>query len=108
LVIDTDWGLAGAAYYYRKAGDTARCRDLLERITTLAARRPVSPSSLAVVRLAAGDRAGALDALEEAARAQDRLIMLNLTRLGSLRGEPRFEAVSRTVYGDRPRPVFPY
>jgi serine/threonine-protein kinase len=51
------------------------------------------------VRLALGDRAGALDALERAARNREGWLseMLSAGDFEALRGEPRYEAVLRRV-----------
>jgi len=94
--------LVWLAEYYGVAGQRQRGRDVLDRLTVLARRQYVPPVYIAIARLAVGDRVGALDALEEAARNRDfDLAPMLPFDLGALSGEPRYEAVRRTVFGDR-------
>jgi serine/threonine-protein kinase len=94
-----------AANYYGLAGRPDRARELLRRMEELGRRQYVEPTYLAAARLGAGDRAGALDALEEAARSHDLNLAFELTvQFAPLDGEPRYEAVRRRVFGNRPAP----
>ena len=97
--------LALAARYYGLAGMPDRARELLRLVEELGRRQHVESTYLAAARLGAGDRAGALDALEEAARNHDLDLAFELTvQFQPLDGEPRYEAVRRTVFGNRPAP----
>jgi serine/threonine-protein kinase len=94
-----------AANYYGLAGRPDRARELLRRIEELGRRQYVESTYLAAARLGAGDRAGALDALEDAARNHDLNLAFELTvQFAPLDGEPRYEAVRRRVFGTRPAP----
>jgi TolB-like protein/Tfp pilus assembly protein PilF/predicted Ser/Thr protein kinase len=95
-------GVGNAAILYLRAGDTVGARQMERQFAQLSDPRS---SSAAQVRLAVGDRAGALAALEQAARERERLLPMTLPQLAPfLAGEPRFEAVRRQVFGDRPLP----
>ena len=60
-------------------------------------------SEFATGYFAVGNREKALDELERALRERDNGLPVNLWFLLSpLAGEPRYEAVFRRVYGDRP------
>jgi serine/threonine protein kinase/Tfp pilus assembly protein PilF len=99
--------LAYASVHYRRSGDMKKIRELSDSISAMSKRQYVSPSEIATVRLALGDKEGALDALEQAARDRDVMLADNLRHtLSPLRGEPRFEAVRRMVYGNHPMPRF--
>jgi len=102
--------LAYASVFYRRAGDRKGAQEMLDRILDFAHKQYVPATHLATARLGVGDRAGALDALERAARERDMWLRENLTfTLAPLRGEPRYEAVRKLVLGDRPFPshIFP-
>ena len=102
LAGDDSFVLGLVASHYRRAGDRARAREMLDRLNALARRQYVPATSFAAVRLAVGDRAGALDALEEAARSRDLHLPVDLFLLATpLGGELRYEAVRRRVFGDR-------
>ncbi len=91
------------AHYYGRVGNAAEARRVLGRLTALARRESVPLAAIATARLATGDRLGALDAIEQGARERDLALPWALhQRYHALRGEPRFEAVRRKVYGDRP------
>ena len=99
--------LAYASVHYRRSGNMKKIREIADSITAMSKRQYVSPSEIATVRLALGDREGALDALEQAARDHDVMLADNLRHtLSPLRGERRFEAVRRMVYGNHPMPRF--
>ena len=94
-----------AAYYYGLVGRPHRARELLRRLEELGRRQYVEATYLAAARLGAGDRAGALDALEAAARNHDLNLAFELTvQFEPLDGEPRYEAVRRRVFGNRSAP----
>jgi hypothetical protein len=76
---------------------------MLNRLEALARRQYVPPTYLGRARAALGDRAGALAALEQSARLHDLDLSWDLIS-GSyvgLDGDPRYEAVRRTVFGTR-------
>jgi serine/threonine-protein kinase len=101
--------LALSSVYYRRAVNRPAAEATLERLLELSKQRYVSATTIGVARLAVGDRAGALHSLEEGARNNDLELVFVLTDLyGPLRGEPRFEAVRRRVFGDRPFPSTPF
>ncbi|NJD09124.1 MAG: hypothetical protein FIB01_01340 [Gemmatimonadetes bacterium] len=63
---------------------------------------------MAGARLAAGDRAGALDLLEQSARNHEgSVVHMLINWLPSLAGDPRYEAVHRMVFGNIPAPRGP-
>jgi tetratricopeptide (TPR) repeat protein len=101
--------LAFVSGYYRRTGNRAGAQEILDRLTALARHRYVPPSIVGAARLAAGDHAGALDALEEAALTRDfDLVMRLVLSYSPLKGDPRYEAVARKVFGGRPVPRNPF
>jgi eukaryotic-like serine/threonine-protein kinase len=105
---DNPWMPLLAAHAYRVLGLTDRVRAMVRRLEELGRRGYVEPALMAGARLYAGDRAGALDALEEAARNHDgSLVIMLVNWLPGLDGEPRYEAVRREVFGDIPAPRGP-
>ena len=101
----TPLGLADAAELYRLAGRPDLAREMLRRLEALARRQQVSPVFLAGARLAAGDRTGALDALEAAARDHD--LNSGLSTFRTSRGAGRrspLRGVRKRVFGDIPAP----
>jgi serine/threonine-protein kinase len=101
--------LAFLAVHYRRTGNRKAAQEVLEQISSVARQGFVSPSIIGAVRLAVGDRTGALDALEEAARTRDLDLPLGLVLWFSpLSGDPRYEAVVRNVFAGRsmrPSPI---
>ena len=94
-----------AAYAYRVMGRPERARAMLRRLEELSRQQPVEAGVMAGARLAVGDRAGALDLLEESARNhEDSVISMLINWLPGLVGDPRYEAVHRKVFGDIPAP----
>ncbi|MGE5177922.1 MAG: protein kinase domain-containing protein [Bacteroidota bacterium] len=83
------------AHAYAISGRTEEARRMLAELRQEERRRYVSRYRLAAIHLALGERAAALDLLEEALRARDRaMIWLNVSpRFDALRGEPRFRAI---------------
>jgi tetratricopeptide (TPR) repeat protein len=101
--------LALLADYYRRTGNLSGAREILEEILDLSREQYVSPAKIGAVRLALGDRAGALDALEESMRNRDLSLIPDIVLLySSLAGDPRFEAVRHRVFGSRPVPRNPF
>jgi serine/threonine-protein kinase len=97
--------LSYASVYYRRSGNRVKAQEMLDSMNAHAAREYVGGSEMATARLGVGDRAGALDALERGLREHDVMLGNNLWfTLGPLRGEPRYEAVRRKVYGSWPTP----
>jgi len=106
---DQPVALAFVASYYRRIGNRLDAQEILDSIVALERHQYVPSSAIATARLAVGDRPGALDALEEAALNRDPdLAMHFLLSYSSLRGEPRYEAVARKVFGGRPVPRNPF
>ncbi len=94
-----------AANYYGLAGRPDRARELRRQLEELGRRQYVESTYLAAARLGSGDRAGALGALEDAARNHELDLAFELTvQFELLDGEPRYEAVRRRVFGNRPAP----
>lgn len=104
-------GIGWASVYYRRAGDAKGARAMLDRLTAVGQERSWGVhSAMSMVRLALGDRAGALDEIEEAVRRREYLLPATIaSALTPLEREPRFVAVRRTVFGDRKlsRPIWP-
>src|ERR1043166_8140226 len=97
------------ADYYRRTGNPAGARAILEELLDLSRKQYVSPAKIGAARLALGDRAGALDALEESLRNRDLDLIPEIVLLySSLAGDPRFEAVRHRVFGSRPVPRNPF
>jgi len=94
-----------AAYAYQVMGRPERARAMLRRLEELSRRQTVEAGVMAGARLAVGDRAGALDLLEESARNhEDSVILMLINWLPGLVGDPRYEAVHRRVFGNLPSP----
>jgi Tfp pilus assembly protein PilF len=97
--------LAWAASIYGMADRPDRAREMLRRLERLGRRQYVQATYIAQARLAAGDRAGAITALEEAARNHDLDLTWDLAMwYSALNGETRYEVVRRKVFGGRPAP----
>ena len=95
--------LAYAADYFQRSGNLARAQEMLDSMRSHARRGSVPGSELAAAYLAVGNRPKALAELERALRERDNMLPVNLWFLLSpLAGEPRYEAVFRAVYGNRP------
>ena len=105
---DNPWMPMLAAYAYRELGLTDSARGMVRRLEQLRRQGYVPAGLMAGARLYTGDRAGALDALEEAARIHDgSLVIMLMNWLPGLDSEPRYEAVRRQVFGDIPAPRGP-
>jgi hypothetical protein len=87
--------LAALGYLHGVSGNVIGARGILEELRRLADVRYVSPARIAQVHAGIGERAEALDRLEEAhaERAAD-LAWLNVRPVfATLRDEPRFTAL---------------
>ena len=101
--------LALAAPYYARAGNREQASRLRNQIEVRAQSEHVSPAAIGIARMAAGDSAGALDALEESLRERDlELASIVSLHFASLHGNRRFEDIRRKLYGDRPMMTGPY
>ena len=102
---ETPGALSLAAACCGLAGLPDCAREMLRRLEEVSRGRYVEWPILAISKLAGGDRAGFLDALEEAARTHDlSLPGLLMSYLPELAGNPRFEALRQRVYGNIPAP----
>lgn len=91
--------LAVLAAAHMAAGERAAADAVLEDLQGRAGQGYVPPINLAAVHLALGDPARALDLLERAREQRDiRLAFLQVdARWNGLRGEPRFQALARSL-----------
>lgn len=80
-------------------GDETRARALLGQLCEMARRRFVPAANLALVYLCLGERDTALGLLEQsAARRETQAVLINMhPAYGSLKNEPRFQAIVRRV-----------
>jgi TolB-like protein/tetratricopeptide (TPR) repeat protein len=86
---------ANAGYTLAASGRRDQARAVLDQLKTRSAQAYVPPSNLALVHLALGEHAEALDRLDEAVEARD-ILLTFLTaepRWADLAGQPRFTAV---------------
>jgi serine/threonine-protein kinase len=91
--------LAGLGYLYGVSGDAENARATLDRLTTLASDRYVSPVRLAEVHVGLGDAASALELLQQARseRAADLAWAAVRPTFARLHGEPGFEQILREM-----------
>lgn len=91
--------LASLGYLLGRSGDLAGARRVLDELRQLSSKRYVSAGRLAQVHVGLGERAEALDRLEEAAaeRASDLAWLAVRPVFAGLRGEPRFEALLKQM-----------
>ena len=91
--------LAALGYLHGVSGNVDRARAILDELLRLAAERYVSPARIAQVHAGIGERAEALDRLEEAHAEQAAdLAWLNVRPVfASLRDEPRFIALLKPM-----------
>lgn len=91
--------LASLGYLYGRSGNLAGARGVLEELRRLSSERYVSPGRLAQVHVGLGERAEALDRLEEAAaeRAVDLAWLGVRPVFASLRGAPRVVALLKRI-----------
>ena len=90
---------AGLGFAYGVSGRTAEARQVLEKLDHLAKTRYVPPYSRAIVHVGLGDRAEAMELLEEACEERNTwLILLGVEPLfDSVRGERRFKEVLQVI-----------
>ena len=93
------FNLAYLAYAYGKSGERTRAMTTLEELKKKSLGGEVAPFNLALVYLGLGDRARALDYLEQAfAAASEMLVWLKVDRMyDPLRSEPRFMALMKRM-----------
>lgn len=91
--------LADLGYLYGRSGDLSGAHGILDELRRLSGERYVSPGRLAQVHVGLGERAEALDRLEEAAseRAADLAWLGVRPVFASLRGEPRCVALLKQM-----------
>jgi TolB-like protein/Tfp pilus assembly protein PilF len=96
-------GVGLASVYYRRSQNRRASRDMLRRLNAISRERSWGVhSAMSMVRLAVGDRAGALDALDSAVAHREYLVPATiLMNLAPLQNEPRYRAARRAVFGER-------
>ena len=94
---------AYVAFAYGRAGDRSSALTELDALRKMSADGSVLPFNLALVKLGLGDRAGALEGLEQAYVANSQLMpwIGYDTMFDSLRSEPRFNALLKKVNLER-------
>jgi tetratricopeptide (TPR) repeat protein len=87
------------AFAYGASGDRARAQAELAKLKTMSPDGTVLPFNLALVHLGLGDRARALDSLEQALAADSQMMAwLGQDRIfDPLRSEPRFRALLKKL-----------
>ena len=92
---DLPFVLGTVARYYGRAGRRTEAVTALVKLANLARRQYVQRVFIAEARLGVGDRAGALDALEESARLRESDLTWKLAygHFNELRGESRYQAL---------------
>jgi TolB-like protein/Tfp pilus assembly protein PilF len=87
------------SFAYGVGGEPEKAKRLIGELEAAAKQRYVSPFSLAVAYAGLGENAAAIDRLEKAyAERSDAMAILNVhPLLGSLHGDPRFDALIRKV-----------
>jgi TolB-like protein/Tfp pilus assembly protein PilF len=87
------------AYAYGMSGDRTRAMATLGELKKMSPGGEVAPFNLALVSLGLGDRAGALDHLEQAYEASSELLVwLKIDRIyDPLRSDPRFIALMKRL-----------
>jgi serine/threonine-protein kinase len=95
-------GLLGQAC--ARAGLRDEAQTILARLEEQARTKFVSGYSIAMIRLALGDKDGAIAALETAAEqhASEILLLQSDPLFNDLRGDTRFEALIRQIFGPKP------
>jgi TolB-like protein/Tfp pilus assembly protein PilF len=87
------------AYAYGMSGDRARAMATLEELKRMSPGGAVTPFNMALVHLGLGDKARALDYLEQAyAACSELMVWLKIDRIfDPLRAEPRFIALMKRL-----------
>ena len=90
---------AGLGYVYGISGRKAAARRILEELDQLASVRYVPPYSRAIVHIGLGERAEALELLEQSCEGRNTwLVLLGVEPLfDSIRGERRFQELLRVI-----------
>ena len=93
-------GVAALARAYALQGQKAEAQKLIAELKEQAKERYVSPTSIAVIYSALGDKEQAFTWLDKGEKAHDGiLVRLNVgPRFDSLRSDPRFQEVVKSVY----------
>jgi len=91
--------LAALGYALAHSGDRDAARRILTEVQELSKKRFASPTALAELHVGLGDHEAALDALEQAARIRtlDMAWLPVRPYFAALRGEPRFEAIVKSL-----------
>jgi TolB-like protein len=89
-----------AAVCYAHAGNPARAREILAQLETAARTRYVDHSTIAEIRIALGDKDGAMADLEQAFRdrSQPFLLLWYLPEFKPLHDDPRYRALIDRIY----------
>jgi TolB-like protein/Flp pilus assembly protein TadD len=97
--------LGAMAQMYALAGEMERAHDLLTRLEELARDRYVPLTVFAVAWLGFGEKSRSLDYLEKACEQRESPVTVMKTHpvYDPLRGEPRFDALLRRVFGNSGR-----
>ena len=95
-------GLLGQAC--ARAGLRGEAQTILAHLEEQARSRFVTGYSIAMIRLALGDKNGAITALQTASEqhASEILNVQSDPLFADLHGDPRFEALIRKIFGPRP------
>jgi TolB-like protein len=93
--------LGAMAQMFALSGDQPRARELLARLEEMAVERYVPMTVFAIVWLGLGETSRSLDCLEKACERRESPLTVVKTHpvYDPLRGEPRFQAVLRRVFG---------
>ena len=92
---DSNLGLTELAYSLASAGRKNEARNILHRLEERSKKAFVPDYDLAVIHLALGEKAAALNSLQKAYQARDwaMFVLAVEPRLDPLRGDPRFKAM---------------
>lgn len=101
--------IGNIAVYFQRRGDLRGARHMRVRLDSL--RRTTTwsvHSAEAMVRVALGDREGALAQMDSAVNAREYLVPVMLISLDPIRDHPRFRSAKQRVWGNRKLPrMFP-
>jgi TolB-like protein len=90
-----------AAVCYAHLGQRAQAQAILDQLEAASRTRYVDRSNIAAVRMALGDRDGALAELERAFqdRSQPLILMWSVPEFGPLHDDPRYRNLAERLYG---------